>query len=208
MINVFVIDDHPVFIDGIKSVFDSDVDKIKVTGWATSVKEAIPKLARSRAKVVLLDLIMPGISGVDFCLMIKNKFPEKKVIALTGELNPTILYNTWINKADGILMKYCVKQELVDAIHSVLQGNRVLGNNVPDFHELLLESGTKKPNLTISEQQVLNLLAKGYTREETAKILGSTPNAVHFHCKNMFKKFNKNNITGVVKEARRLGLIT
>lgn len=124
MINIFVIDDHPVFIDGIKTVFKNGNDKIKVSGSATSVKEALPKLKRSRAKVVLLDLIMPEISGVEFCLTIKKRFPEKKVIALTGELNPTVLYNAWMNKADAIIMKYCEKQELIDTIHTVLEGNR------------------------------------------------------------------------------------
>jgi DNA-binding NarL/FixJ family response regulator len=156
MINIFIIDDHPVFIDGIKSVFSNGDDKIKVTGWATSVKEALPKLKRSRAKIVLLDLIMPEISGVEFCLIIKKQFPEKKVIALTGELNPTILYNTWINNADAIIMKYCEKKELVNVIHSVLEGNRVLGDKVPDFHELLELSTPKKSLLTISEPQVLS----------------------------------------------------
>lgn len=208
MINIFVIDDHPVYIDGLKSVFNNGADKIKVTGWATSAKEALPKLKRSRAKVVLLDLIMPEISGVEFCLVIKNKFPEKKVIALTGELNPTILYNAWINKADAIIMKYCEKEELVETIYDVLTGKRITGEDVPDFNDLLRDTDTKSPRLTPSEQQVLNLLAQGHSREETAKILGSSTNAVHFHCKNMFKKFKKNNITSVIEEAKKRGLIT
>ena len=208
MTNIFVIDDHPVYIDGIKSAFKDGEDKIKVSGWATSVKEAIPKLKRSRAKIVLLDLLMPVVNGVDFCLTLKNNFPEKKVIALTGALNPTILYNTWINKADAILMKYSKKQDIVDTIHSVLDGNRILGDDVPEFYELLFNGDIKPTKLTVSEQQVINLLAKGHTRKKTASILGSTPNAVHFHCRNLFKKLKTNNITGAVKEARRQGLVT
>ncbi len=208
MINIFVIDDHPVFIDGIKSVFSNGNDKIKVTGWATSVKEALPKLKRSQAKIVLLDLIMPEISGVDFCLMIKKQFPEKKVIALTGELDPTVLYNTWINGADAILIKYCQKKELVSAIHSVLKGNRVLGDQVPNFFELLNLTSPKKSLLTISEHQVLSLLAKGRSQKETAKLLGSSLNAVGFHVKNMYKKFNVKNITSAIDEARKRKLIS
>ncbi len=207
MINIFVIDDHPVFIDGIKSVFSNGDDKIKVTGSATSVKEALPKLKRSLAKIVLLDLIMPEVSGVEFCLMIKKQFPEKKVIALTGELDPTVLYNTWINGADAILIKYCQKKELVSAINIVLEGNRVLGDKVPDFLDLLNLNSPKKSLLTISELQVLSLLAKGHSRKETAKILGSKLNAVDFHCKNMNKKFNVKNITSVIDEARNRKLI-
>ncbi|RLD45225.1 MAG: hypothetical protein DRI89_01685 [Bacteroidetes bacterium] len=207
MTNIFIIDDHPVVIDGIRSVFSDGKDKIKVSGWANSAKEALPKLKRSHAKVVLLDLIMPEFTGVEFCLVIKNQFPDKKVIALTGELNPTILYNAWMNKADAILMKYCGKQELIDTIHGVLAGNRIIGDQVPDFDYYLRSNGKREQKLTPSEQQILNLLAKGLSRAEAGKILGTSQNAINFHCKNLFKKFNKNKIVAVIEEAKRLKLI-
>ncbi len=207
MINIFIIDDHPVFIDGIKSIFYSGDDKIKVSGSANSAKEAFPKLKRSRARVVLLDLIMPEISGIEFSLVIKNNFPKKKVIALTGELDPTTLYNAWMNKVDAILMKYCGKDELVDAIHSVLSGNRVIGNNVPEFYNQIRNENITTPRLTKSEQQVLNLLSLGHTREKVSIILGSTPNAINFHCKNLFRKFEKNKLISVIEEAKKFGLI-
>jgi len=207
MINLFVIDDHPVFINGIKSIFNDGKDKIKVTGTATSTDKALSKLKRSRAKVVLLDLIMPGTTGVEFCIVIKNMFPEKKVIALTGELDPTILYNVWMNKADAILMKYCGKDELIDTINSVLSGRRIIGNDVPEFYNKMGDKESTDPRLTNREQQILNLLALGHTREEVAKTLGSTRNAVNFHCKNLFKKFNKKKLVAVIEEARTVGLI-
>lgn len=207
MINIFVIDDHPVFIDGIRSIFSDGKDGIKVSGSANSAKEALPKLKRSKAKVVLLDLVMPELTGVEFCLMIKDMFPKKKVIALTGELNPTILYNTWVNKADAILMKYCGKDELVETVHSVLAGKRIIGENVPEFYEHLRVEEPRIPMLTPTEQQVLNLLAQGRTREDVGKILGSNQNAINFHCKNLFKKFNKNKLVSIIEEAKRQNLI-
>ncbi len=207
MTNIFVIDDHPVFIDGLKSVFADGKDKISITGWANSAKEALPLLKRSHAKVVLLDLIMPEFTGVEFCLVIKNQFPDKKVIALTGELNPTLLYNTWINKADAILMKYCTKDELVETINAVLGGSRIIGNKVPEFYEHLRVGNKKTPKLTRREQQILNLLAKGNTRVEVGKILNSNTNAINFHCKNLFRKFNKNKLISIIEEAKREDLI-
>lgn len=208
MINIFIIDDHPIVIDGIRSVFNDGKDKIKVAGWANSAQEALPKLKRSHANVVILDLIMPDITGVEFCEVIKNQFPDKKVIALTGELNPTILYNTWINKADAILMKYCGKDELVETIHSVLAGSRIIGNKVPEFYEHIRVTGKKTPKLTRREHQILKLLAKGHSRDDVGKILGSTINAVNFHCKNLFIKFKKNKLISIVEEAKRKKLIT
>jgi DNA-binding NarL/FixJ family response regulator len=207
MINIFVIDDHPVFIDGIKANFADGEDNIKVSGWAYSAKEALPKLKRSRAKVVLLDLIMPEITGVEFCLVLKNDFPDKKVIALTGELNPTLLYNTWLNKADAILLKYCGKDELVDTIHGVLAGSRILGDNVPDFDSYFRDPEKRKTKLTRREQQILTLLAKGYSREKVGEILKSNKNAVNFHCHNMFRKYNTSKLVTVIDMARCDNLI-
>ncbi len=180
---------------------------LKITGSANSAKEALSKLKRSSAKIVLLDLVMPETSGVDFCLVIKNIFPEKKVIALTGELNPTILYNTWNNKADAILMKYCDKAELVSTIHGVLEGLRIVGSKVPEFRDAKLTHNGSIPKLTSSEQKILNLLAKGKTREQVAEIIGSSYHAVSFHCKNLFKKFNENKLVSVLDRARRAQLI-
>ncbi len=207
MTNIFVIDDHPVFIDGIKSVFNDGGDEIKVTGWANSAKEALPKLKRSQAKVILLDLIMPEITGVEFCLDIKNHFPDKKVIALTGELNPTVLLNVWNNKADAILMKYCRKKELVDTIRGVLSGQRIIGTKVPEFLNLFQNDNNTKPKLTKSELQILILLAKGHSRNEVCDIIGSSEHVVKFHCTNLFKKFKKNKLTAVIEEARKNQLI-
>ncbi len=207
MINIFVVDDHPVYIDGVKSLFSDGKDKIKVSGWAHSAKETLTKLKRSRVKVVLLDLIMPKISGVELCLILKNEYPDLKVIALTGEQNPVVLRNTWLNKADAILLKYCGKEELIDAIHGVLAGSRILGDQVPDFDYLLKEEGYRKTKLTKREEQILTLLAKGYSREEVGEVLKSNRSAVNFHCHNMFRKFNTTKLVKVIEIARSENLI-
>jgi DNA-binding NarL/FixJ family response regulator len=207
MINLFVIDDHPVFINGLKTLFNAEEDNIKVSNCATSAKEALPMLKRSMAKVVILDLVMPEISGVDFCHVIKKQFPDKKVIILTGSLNKVLLYKVWRNKADAILLKYCGKDELIDTIHDVLAGKRMVGENVPDFDDYYDETVTKSVTLTRSEKTILEKLAEGKTRKEISIILGSTLNAVSFHCKNIFTKLNQTKVVMAVEEARKLGLI-
>lgn len=207
MINIFVIDDHPMFIDGLKTAFLNDENKIKICGSANSAEEALPLLKRVRVKVVLLDLKMPGISGEDFCLVIKNTFPNTKVIVLTGETDTTLLYNTWNNNADAILIKHCGKQELTTAIFRVLEGKRFLGTNIPEFINQREYNNSKRPRLTSSELKVLSLLAKGRTRTEASIILGNSQNAISFHVKNIYKKFNNNKLVSVVDEAKRLKLI-
>jgi DNA-binding NarL/FixJ family response regulator len=208
MTNVFVIDDHPMFIDGLKSVFANNKDGIKISGSANSADEALPLLIRSKAKIVLLDLKMPGTSGDEFCLVLKRKFPDKKVIALTGETDTTLLYNTWNNMVDAILIKHCGKQELVNVITSVLSGKRILGTNVPEFLIQRNINKSDRPRLTNSELRVITLLSTGKSRPEVGQVLGTSQHAVNFHVKNIFKKFKMNKIMSVVDEAKRLQLIT
>lgn len=207
MINIFVIDDHPLFIAGISSLFESGIEKIKVTGSANSAKEALPKLRKSQAKIILLDLILPDMRGVEFALILKKEFPEKKIIVLTGEQSPAILFNAWANDVDAILMKYCGRTELVETIHDVLAGRRILGKDVPKFHDPKSSSLGSNPHLTPSELRVLNLLAQGHTRKVVGEMLGTSENAVDFHCNNLFKKFKNNKLISIIEEARLHSLI-
>jgi len=208
MINIFVIDDHPVLIEGVKSVFDSTEDKIKVVGFAYSAKEALSKLKRSSAKVILLDLRMPEFNGVELCGILKKEFPDKKIIAFTGETDTAMLFNVWMNKVDAILMKGCNKQELVTTIHAVLAGERKVGSDVPNFFvQIESDKNENKPRLTRRELQVLNALAKGYKRTEVGEMLDISKVAVDFHCKNLFKKFNKTRLLEVISEARNANII-
>ncbi|MBU2554387.1 MAG: response regulator transcription factor [Bacteroidetes bacterium] len=207
MINLFVIDDHPFFIDGIRSLFTDGEEKIKVSGSANSAQEALPKLKKSQSKVILLDLIMPGMGGVEFSVILKNEFPEKKVIVLTGELDQTVLYNTWINNVDAILMKYCGRTELIDTIYDVLSGRRIIGRDVPNFQPKIESIMGGQPRLTPSELKVLNLLAHGHTRKVVGEMLKTSENAVDFHCNNIFRKFNNRKLISVIEEARSYKMI-
>jgi len=207
MINLFVIDDHPIFIEGLIKIFDPEKDKIKISGFAYSAVEAEPLLKRSSASVVLLDLVMPGLHGTDFCLVIKKQYPDKKVIALTGERDSEVIFNTWRNNADAILSKYCGKQELVDTIHDVLNGETVAGTNIPSIKELTYDYSRTFNILTRTETQVLKLLAEGNSRENVCHILGLKSNTIQFHCRNIFKKLDRNKLISVVEEARRLGIL-
>jgi DNA-binding NarL/FixJ family response regulator len=208
MINIFVIDDHPLLINGIEAVFENKEDKIKIVGTATSAKEALQKLKRSSAKVILLDLLMPEVSGAELCVSIKRIYNDKKIIAFTGETDTALLYSALKNGVDAILMKHCGKQEMVDTIHSVLKGNQILGKGVPELSLLtgVISTG-QKIKLTPGEHQVLSKMAIVGNRKQAAADLGLSKNALDFHCKNILKKFSTHNMISAVKEARLANLI-
>ena len=209
MIYVYSIDDHPLFIDGVKSAFDHEIDKVEFVGSANSGYKALEELKDSVADVVLLDIVMPEINGIETCKRIKKLYPELKVIILTGETESSLLFDVWMAGSDAILLKYCGKQELHQTMTRVLRGERIIGQNVPFFFDQLEGAKDKNtPDLTQREEEVLKLLATGLTRSEVADQLHLSSAAVNFHCKNLFKKFNKNRIHSLLAEARKLKIIS
>jgi len=207
MINLFIIDDHLVFIQGIISVLQDNTEEIKVEGWATSVREASVKLRKSKAEVVLLDLLMPETSGIEFCKTIRSQYPDKKVVILTGELDPVSLEEVWSNGAHAILIKTCGAKALVDTIHQVISGQKVIGKQVSEIIDLNIRAQNSKPILTPSEITVLELLSQGFKRTVVASKMGNSINAVNFHCKNIFRKLETDNIVTALEKARQKKLI-
>lgn len=209
MIYVYSIDDHPLFIDGVKAAFSIDVDKVEFVGSSNSGYIALEELKDSAVDVVLLDMVMPEMNGIEACKRIKKQYPELKVIILTGETESSLLFDVWMAGADAILLKYCGKDELFQTMTRVLRGERIIGQNVPFFFDQIETNKDKdKPELTQREEEVLKLLATGLTRSEVADQLHLSNAAVNFHCKNLFKKFSKNRIHSLLAEARKLKIIS
>ncbi len=208
MINIFIIDDHPLFIEGVSAALRKETEKFNIVGTATSADEAMEKLQNLDVDVVLLDLLMPVVNGVKCCGLIKKKYPGTKVIALTGELDTILLYEVWMNDADAIILKYSGKEELYNTIHTVIDGERQVGKGVPFFLKPEYEDRQKNlPHLTNREEQVLTKLAQGLSRKQTSDALFISTASVNFHCKNIYKKFGKHHLNEVIEEARRLRML-
>jgi len=208
MINLFLVDDHDFLNQGIKAVLIKHCNAIKVIGSATSGIDALKQLETLKVDIVLLDIVMPEMDGITCCSRIKNVFPEIKIIAFTGELNPEILIQIWLQKADGILLKTCGINELISTIKDVMSGQKIIGKHVPSFFELCEISETKStPKLTRTELEVLKLLATGLTRQQVADKMYRSKYTVEFHCKNLLKKFKTNRINSIIAEARKERII-
>ncbi len=202
MIDLFLVDDHSYLNQGIKAAFKEQDYNINIVGSATSGIDALEQLKILDVDVVLLDIIMPEMDGIACCKRIKELSSEIKVIAFTGELNPEILLKIWLQKADGILLKTCGMDELAGAIKMVMKGQKVIGNNVPDFFNCLESNEREMPKLTKTELEVLKLLGTSLTRQEAADEMNRSVYTVESHCKNLFAKFNTNRIHTILAEAR------
>ena len=206
MINVFLVDDHPFFNQGIISSFSIQKD-IKIVGSANSAVEAYEKINAQEVDVVLLDIVMPEVNGIECCRRLKEENSALKVIAFTGELNTKLFFDMWMEKADGILLKTCGLNELITTIKNVNSGHKIIGDNVPSFLENSVQEEQKIPKMTKREKEVLKYLGMGLTRKETADKMFINTETVGFHCKNIFAKFNDNSIHSIITEAKRLRII-
>ncbi len=206
MIYLYLIDDHPLFINGVKAVLETDTD-LAVIGSANSCKEGLETMNTEQVDIILLDLLMPELNGVACARTLKRLFPDIKIIALTGELDENLLHDAWLSGMDAILLKYCGREELIETIKTVSHGNKIIGKNVPYFFSLEKNNDPKIPQLTRREEDVLKLLALELSRREVAERLSITIDSVNFHCRNLFRKFNKTKIQGLLNEARKLSII-
>lgn len=197
-IKLYIIDDHEYFIKGIISSIETNHDKMKVVGSSNDCREALVALSNIHVDVILLDIIMPGMNGIECCREIKIKYPEIKVIAITGTFDTQILLKIWLEKVDGILSKTCKNNELERSIYAALENRRPIGSEFPSFFHSLEKDKVTFPKLTKSEENILKLLAADYTRKEIADKLNRTQKLVDFHCMNMIKKFGTKTIKEVI----------
>lgn len=208
-ITVLVVDDHPVVRDGIKMLLSKQHD-ISVVGEASDGTDAIAKTRLFKPSVVLMDISMPGMNGVDATAQIVQKFPYTKVIALT-----MIEESGYVGKmieagASGYLLKDTGGEEIVKAIRRVAQGETYFSQKSYELiGQYLSQSAATaaepKENrlevLTKREREVLNLIAKGMTSQEMAKQLYLSPRTVETHRANIMHKLNIHTTAGLIRFA-------
>ncbi len=209
MINIYLVDDHPALLMGIKTSIEEKTNEISIEGYSTKGKEALKEIPELFIDVVVLDLKIPEMNGIEICSILKKRYPEIKVIAYTGELDPDVLFNVWLKDVDAILLKGSQIDELVDTIHTINSGSslRKIGANVPFFFDQELEEYNNQPEISNAEMEVLKLLAEGYLRKEVADKLCRSINTIDFHCRNILKKYDAKNMREVIKTAKKRGVI-
>ncbi len=212
MIKIIVADDHQMFIDGIKALLKNEKD-IKVTGEALNGHEVLALLKKEPADIVLLDVNMPGMDGIETTKPIREKYADVKILMLTMHNKHEFIFGLANAGASGYILKNTGRKELLEAIHTVHAGKTYFSKEVT---ETILQNITKKPTeqkleaaqLTEREKDVLKLIAQEFTTQEIADQLFISTNTVETHRKNLLSKLNAKNIAGLVKFAIQTGLIS
>jgi two-component system response regulator NreC len=212
-IRVLIADDHTLVRDGIRALLALVAD-IKVVGEAANGKEALEKTRELAPDVVLMDLAMPIMSGLEATRRIRKKFPGTKVLALTQYEDREYIVPTIEAGARGFISKTAAFTELASAIQSVHQGKSFLSPvaaaAVVEEYQQKTTEADKDPygQLTDREREMLKLVAEGYTAREIADMLVITLRTVETHKTNLMNKLDIHNKADLIKYAIRKGIIT
>ena len=202
VIRILVVDDHPVFREGVAAIIDGEADMVLV-GEARDGAEAIARFRELRPDVTLMDLQMPGTSGVEAIKAIRAEHPEARIVVLTTYDGDAQAVRALKAGAIGYLLKSSLRTEMVDAIHNVHRGRRHLDRNVAE--EIALHV-VDEP-LSDREVTILRLVAIGKSNKQVAGELGLSEETVKAYLKTVFAKLDVSDRTHAVTVAARRGII-
>ncbi len=211
-IRVMIADDHTILRAGVRMLLEAEPDMV-VVGEAVNGDEAITMCASLRPDVVLMDIAMPGTNGLEATRRIKSNQPEVQVLVLTMHRSDEYFFEILKAGASGYVLKSADTNQLIDAIRMVAQGEVFLyptmaKHLLQDYLTLLKEAdGTGGPALTARENEILRLLAEGYSTREIAERLVLSQSTVHSHRTNIMKKLNLNSRHELVEYARKKGVL-
>ncbi len=201
-IRILIVDDHPVVRAGLASMLGTQAG-LKVIGSASSGEEALKKLQREAVDVVLLDLRMPGISGIETLRALARTPLSPRVIVLTSFEMDEDIYRAVQAGARGYLLKDTPQNEMIEAIASVHAGKRY----IPRHIAARLADRMMRSNLTTRELEILEMLAKGRTNKEIGSALEISDNTVRNHVINIIDKLEVSDRTEAATTAMHRGII-
>ncbi|UMZ75040.1 response regulator [Natranaerofaba carboxydovora] len=219
-IRVLLADDHILFRSGLKKIIDME-NNLEVCGEAQNGEEVLEKVKLLKPDVVLMDINMPYINGVEATREVKESYPDVKIIALTIHDDEEYLFEIVKEGASGYLLKDVDTPTLARAIEEVANGNCFIHPNVTHkllggFNRLAKNSpGLIKGNnlseedcdLTIREREILGLLAKGYSNNDLSEELGISEKTVKNHVSSILRKLDVSDRTQAVVTAFKNGLV-
>lgn len=213
-IRVLVVDDHTIVRDGVCALL-ALVGDIEVVGEAVNGSEALKMVAQLHPDVVLMDIAMPIMGGLEATRRITREFPATKVLVITQHDDKEYVFPVIESGASGLISKAAASSELAAGIRSVYQGDSFLSPSVAkllveNYQQTAKERNQQDPynQLTEREREILKLLVEGFSTQEIADMLVITRKTVEGHKTNLMNKLGIHNRIDLVKYALRRGIIS
>ncbi len=211
---ILIVENHTLMRTGLRALLSQDAD-LEVVGESDNGHDAIYMAGRLLPHLVLMDLNMPGMNGIEAIRSIKLRFPETRVLVLTIHKTEEYIHASLKAGADGYILKDATHNELMDSIHSILKGKTYLS---PDISEKIISSYRSPGNpaglsssidsLTNREREVLKLVAEGHPNKYIAEFLCLSVKTVEKHRSNLMKKLDLHNASSLTAYAIEKGIVT
>lgn len=213
MIRIFIADDHRLVIDGLLLLLH-EAEDMTCVGQAANGREALEMLGQTPADVLLLDLNMPEMDGLECCRIARERWPDMKVLALSMMREISLVKAMLRYGASGFILKNAGKDELFEAIRNVHAGKQAFSQEILDtLMETLAGKNTKAagsspfPTISRREKEILQLIVDEKTTSEIAEALFISFGTVETHRRNLLLKLHARNTAGLVKAALEYNLL-
>jgi len=217
-IRALIVDDYPVVREGLRTMLSTD-RTVQIVGEASDGAEAVAMVAEKKPDVVLMDIRMPNMDGVEATRQIKDKYPSTAVIVLTMYDSDAYVIDAVRAGASGYLLKDASRELLLHTIRTVSSGTTLIRTDLlfeaisslihpkQAFQETEVSTIQALEELTPREREVLQLVAEGHTNKEIGKELGITEDTVKKHMQSILAKLDTTNRAGAVAKVTRAGFI-
>ncbi|HET7764732.1 MAG TPA: response regulator transcription factor [Burkholderiales bacterium] len=210
-VSVMLADDHAVVRDGLRALLEGGND-LQVVGVAGNGREAVAEALRLRPDIVIMDIAMPELDGVEATRRIVERCPETRVLILSMYLSAEHIYRALQAGAQGYVLKESAGEEVVDAIRALRAGKRYLSHRITEtvIDDYLREGTNVSPldSLSLRERDVLQLVVEGRTNAAIAQALSLSPKTVETYRARIMKKLKVRDTVELVKFSMRHGLIS
>jgi two-component system nitrate/nitrite response regulator NarL len=199
LLKVYIVDDHQMLIDGLKALLQDEVG-ISVVGENNNPKQAIAEIESYKPDVILTDINMPELDGVELTKIIRKKLPSVKIIALSMFGEKETIQQMLKAGANGYILKNTGKQELIKAINQVSENHHFFSKEVEEtLHHQINHQSDSEARLSSREIEIIELIAKEYSNAQIAETLFISERTVETHRKNIFRKTNTKSVLGLIK---------
>jgi DNA-binding NarL/FixJ family response regulator len=199
MIKVILVEDHTLVTEGLRA-FLAEEPAITCIATCNCGENLLHTLHNQQPDVILMDINLPDITGIELCKKVKSKYPAIYIIGLSINNQPAIIRKMIDSGASGYVLKDAGKPEIIEAIYAVMKG-KVYYSRSASIALRKPENTSALPSLTMREKQVLELIADGFTNPQIAEALFVDVTTIDFHRKNMLSKYKVKNTAALVKIA-------
>lgn len=203
-VKIIIVDDHPIVLEGMENIL-KNMEGIVLVGKAASAMDVIALLREKSVDIVITDINLPEISGIDLCKKITTEFPLVKVIAMSTFQDKAYISEMIQNGALAYLTKSASPEEIEKAIHATMANQMTI--SVSNYNGATTKRENSGPVITRREQEVLLLIAEGLTNKEIADKLFVSQSTIDSHRKNLLSKFEVLNTAALVAQAAKAGLV-